>query len=81
MLGAGYNLQIERLYKLAGLDSILNACTRLDTRLHPGLNPEVGNSLEYKCSVTRVATNMAWYSPCVRYSMGGVSAMSGGVNT
>ena len=37
-----------------GLEYLLNPCARLDTRLHPVLEPVVGSSLEYECSVTRV---------------------------
>ena len=43
---------------------------------HTGLDPEVGSSLEYKYSVTRGAANAPWYSPCVRRSLGWVSARS-----
>ena len=50
----------------------------MDARLHPGLEPEVGSSLEYKYSVTRGATKAAWYSPCKRWSLGGASARSVG---
>ena len=40
---------------------------------HPGLDSEVGSSLEYEYSVTHGAAKAAWYSPCVRRSLGGVS--------
>ena len=36
----------ERQYKLGGLEYLLNPCAPLDTRPHPGLDPEVGTSLE-----------------------------------
>ena len=39
--------------ELGGLESLLNPCARLDTHLHPGLDPGVGSSLEYKYSVTQ----------------------------
>ena len=49
----------ERLCELGGLESLLNPCARLDTRLHlglePGLDLGVGFGLEYECNVTRVA--------------------------
>ena len=49
----------ERLCELGGLESLLNPCTRLDTRLdtrlYLGLDPGVGFSLECECNVTRVA--------------------------
>ena len=45
----------KRLYELGGLESLLNPCARLDTRLHPGLypglDPGVGFSLECECNV------------------------------
>ena len=40
---------------------------------HPGLDTEVGSSLEYEYSVTHGAAKAVWYSPCVRRSLGGVS--------
>ena len=43
---------------------------------HPGLDPEVGSSLEYEYIVTHVAQKTAWYSPCVRRSLGGVNGRS-----
>ena len=55
----------EKLCELGGLESLLNPCARLDARLHPGLDPEVGTSLDDEYSVTRVATEVTWYSPCV----------------
>ena len=39
---------------------------------------EVGSSLEYEYSVTCAAAKTAWYSPCVRWGRGGVSASSDG---
>ena len=42
--------------------------------MHPGLELEVGSSLEYKYSVTRGDAKAAWYIPCVRWSLGGASA-------
>ena len=49
----------ERLCELGGLESLLNPFAQLDTRLNPGLEPGldlgVGFSLEYECSVNRVA--------------------------
>ena len=38
----------------------------------------MGSSLDGECSVIRVASNVAWYIPCVRWSRGGVSARSDG---
>ena len=46
----------ERLCELGGFEYLLNPCVRLDTRLHPGMDPGVGSILEYKYSVTHVAT-------------------------
>ena len=46
--------------------------------MHLGVNLEVEFSLEYGYSVTRVATKMAWYSPCVIWIRGGKSASSNG---
>ena len=47
----------ERLCEFGALSSLLNPCARLDTRLHPGLepvlDPGLGVSLEYECSVTQ----------------------------
>ena len=40
---------------MGGLESILNPWTQLDIRLNLGLDLGVGSSLEYECSVTRVA--------------------------
>ena len=42
-----------RICELGGLESLLNSCAQLDTRLHPGMDPGVGSSLEYECSVTQ----------------------------
>ena len=42
--------------------------------LRPGLDPEVGSSLEYEYSVTHGDAKAAWYSPWVGRSLGGVSA-------
>ena len=54
-----YSEKERRLCELGGLESLLNPCAQLDTRLHPGLVPGldlgVGFSLEYECNVTRVA--------------------------
>ena len=45
----------ERLCEMWGLESLLNPCAQLDTRLHlgmdPGLDPGVGFRLECECSV------------------------------
>ena len=41
-----------------------------------GMDPEVGSSLEYKYSVTHGTAKAAWYSPCVRQSLGGASERS-----
>ena len=49
-----------------GLEYLLNFCTQLDTRLHPGLELEVISILEYEYSVTHRAVKSAWYRPCVR---------------
>ena len=49
----------ERLCELGGLEYLLNPCARLDARLHPGLDPEVGSSLDDEYSVTCVATGVA----------------------
>ena len=38
----------EGYVSLGGLESLLNPCARLDTGLHPGLDPGVGSSLEYE---------------------------------
>ena len=38
----------EDYVRWGGLESLLNPCARLDTRLHPGLDPGVGSSLEYE---------------------------------
>ena len=43
---------------------------------HPELDTEVGSSQEYKYSVARGAEKAAWYSPCVRRSLVGVSTRS-----
>ena len=43
---------------------------------HLGLIIEVRSSLEYEYSVTQEAAKTAWYSPCVRWSLGGVSGRS-----
>ena len=45
----------ERLCELGGLESLLNPCVRLDTQLHPGMDPRVGSSLECGYSVTHVS--------------------------
>ena len=37
-----------------GLEYLLNPYSRLDTRLHSGMDLGVGSSLECKCSMTRV---------------------------
>ena len=44
-----------RLFELGCLESLLNPCARLDTRLHLGLDLGVGFSLECECNVTHVA--------------------------
>ena len=38
---------------MGGLESLLNPCARLDTQLHPVLDPGVRSSLEYEYSVTQ----------------------------
>ena len=38
---------------MGGLEYLLKPCARLDTRLHPVLDPGVVSSLEYECSVTQ----------------------------
>ena len=40
---------------MGDLESILNPYTRLYAQLHLGLDPGGGASLEYECSVTRLA--------------------------
>ena len=60
------------------LESLLNPCTQLDSRLHTVLDPEVGSSPEHKYSVNRVAAKAAWYSPFVRWSRGGAITKSDG---
>ena len=42
------------------------------------LGPDVGSSLEFRYSVTRVAVKAAWYNPCVKRSRGGENARSDG---
>ena len=63
---------------VGGLESLLNPCERLDAQLHPVLDPEVGFRLDDEYSVTRMATEVVWYSPCVMWSRGGVSGRSDG---
>ena len=46
----------EILCELAGLEYLLNPCSRLDTRLNLVLDTVVGCSLKYKYSVAYVAT-------------------------
>ena len=36
----------ESLCELGGLEYLLNPCAQMDSRLHPGLDPEVGSSLD-----------------------------------
>ena len=67
----------ERLFGLAGYQSLLNCYAQLDARLNLQLDPEVGSRLDGEYSVTRVATKVAWYSPCMICSRGGASASSG----
>ena len=50
-----YSDKERRLCELGGLEYLLNLCARLNTWLHPGLDPGVRSKLEYKCSVTSVA--------------------------
>ena len=38
---------------MAGQEYIFNPCARPDKRLHTGLDPEVGSSLDYEYSVTQ----------------------------
>ena len=45
----------ESLCELGGLESLLNPCLRLDTRLNPVLDPGVGPRLEYEYIMTCVA--------------------------
>ena len=40
--------------EFARIEYLLNPCPRLDTRLHPGLDLELGSRLEYKYSVTQL---------------------------
>ena len=68
----------ERLCELGVLESLLNPCTRPDVRLHPGLDPEGGSSIDGDYSVACVAPAVAWYSVCVMCSRGGASGMSNG---
>ena len=68
----------ERIFELGGLDTLLNPYARLDARLHLVLDPEVGSSLDDEYSVTRVATKVAWYIPCVMWSRVGESGRSYG---
>ena len=58
---------------LQSLEYLLNTCAKLDTRLHPVLDPEVGSILVYEYSVTCGAAKAAWYIPCVRWILGGAS--------
>ena len=60
---------------LQGFESLLNPCAQMDASLNPLIYPEVGSSLEYEYSVTRGAAKAAWYSPCVRWILGGEIAM------
>ena len=41
---------------------------------HPGLDQEVGFGLEYEYIVTLGGPKAAWYSPFVRWLLGGVNA-------
>ena len=43
----------EEYVSWGGLEYLINPYVRLDTRMHLGLDPVVGSSLEYKCSVTQ----------------------------
>ena len=52
---------------------LLSPCARPDTRLHPGLDLELVFSLNDECSVTRVATEVVWYSSHMKWSKGGES--------
>ena len=63
---------------MAGLEYIINPSAQLDAKLHLGLDPEVGSSLDNKYTVTRVATKAAWDIPCVRLNMGRASGRSDG---
>ena len=55
----------ERLCELGGLESLPKPSTRLDTQLHPvvdpSLDPGVGFSLEYECSVTQSPPGRYFY--------------------
>ena len=57
---------------MGGLESLLNPCARLDTRLRPGMDLGVRSSLEYECSVTRVAAQSGLVYPMwgVEYEWG-----------
>ena len=55
--------RIERICEFGGLEYLLNPCARLDTQLHPGLEPGVGSSLEYEYSVTCVAAQGGLVQP------------------
>ena len=56
---------------MGGLEYLLNLCARQDARVHPGMDPEVGSSLDDEYSVIFVATEVAWYKTCVMWSRGG----------
>ena len=63
---------------MAGLEPLLNPCVRLDAGIHPGMDLEMGSSLDDEYSVTHVATEVAWYSPCVMWSRGGANGTNDG---
>ena len=50
----------DRLCELEGLEYLFIPYVQLDARLHPGLYPEVGSSLDDKYSVTHVTTKVDW---------------------
>ena len=50
----------------------------MDAQLHPRLDPEVVSSLDDEYSVTCVATEVAWYSPCVMWIRDGDIVRSDG---
>ena len=79
MLGDGYSEKGMRAYvSCQGYNIFLTPCTRMDARLHLGLDPELIFILDDEYSVTCVVTEVAWYSPCVMWSRGGASGSIGG---
>ena len=58
---------------MTGQEHLLNPCAKLDSRLHTGPDPEVVSIIDYKYSVTRVATKVGCYSPFMIWSRCGAS--------